>query len=83
MNTNLHKKPDLQTVKMAATALILAEGSTTTLEVKNHLRKKGYSVFQSDLSIQMRFIAQNEGWYTYDNGMFIIYSFPQLGIIPQ
>lgn len=68
---------------MAATALILAEGSTTTLEVKNHLRNKGFTVFQDDISIQMRSIALNEGWFTYDNGMFIIYSFPQLGIIPQ
>ena len=83
MQKDIPKKPDLQTVKMAATALILSEGTTTTLEVKNHLRNKGFRAYQSEISLQMKTIAFHEGWLTYDNGLFIVYSFPHLGIIPQ
>ncbi len=76
-------KPDLNTVKITATTLILAEGTTTTLEVKNHLRKQGYTAYQADISKQMRQIALEENWLVYDNGMFFIYTFPHLGLMPQ
>ena len=76
-------KPDINTVKITATTLILAEGTTTTLEIKKHLRKQGYTAYQADISKQMKQIAQEEGWQAYDNGIFYIYTFPHLGLMPQ
>ena len=78
-----HQKADYLTVKMTATTLILAEGVTTTLEVKNKLRKQGYLAFQHDISEQMLEISLRENWIHYDNGLFRIYTFPQIGILPQ
>jgi hypothetical protein len=76
-------KANLNTVKMIATTLILAEGVTTTLEVKKYLRGKGYRAFQDDISNQLWQIANQEHWLYYDNGMFRIYTFPQIGLLPQ
>lgn len=70
-------------VKMAATTLILASGVTTTLEVKNYLRQRGYLAFQNDISEKMLSIAHQLGWAYLDNGIFRIYTFPQLGVFPQ
>ena len=68
---------------MVATKLILAEGSTTTLEVKNNLRRDGYLAYQADISLQMKQIALQENWVVLDNGQFFIYTFRQLGLVPQ
>ena len=77
------KKPNLDTIKLTATTLILAEGTTTTLEVKNKLRSQGYTAYQEDISRQMHQIAEAEGWLAHDNGLFLIYTFTQLGLMPQ
>jgi hypothetical protein len=68
-------QPDNESVKLAATTLILASGCTTTLEVKLYLRKHGYQALQKIISKKMREVAQKEGWITVDNGQFFIYTF--------
>lgn len=61
---------------MAATMLMLAEGSTTTLNVKLYLRDQGYRAGQSEVSSWLFRIAQRERWVINDNGLFRIYYFP-------
>jgi hypothetical protein len=65
-----------QAVRMAATMLMLAEGSTTTLNVKMHLRDQGYRAGQSEVSSWLFRIAQREKWVINDNGLFRVYHFP-------
>lgn len=77
------KKIDKQAVRMAATTLILAEGSTTTLGVKLYLRQRGYEVYQSDVSDCLFDVATREGWSINDNGSFRVYYFPSLRIMAQ
>lgn len=76
------KKITRQAVRMAATTLILAEGSTTTLDVKNHLRSRGYQAFQADVSRLLFAVAQREKWAVNDNGTFRVYYFPPLTALP-
>lgn len=61
---------------MAATMLMLAEGSTTTLNVKLYLREQGYRAGQSEVSSWLFRIAQRERWVINDDGLFRIYQFP-------
>ncbi len=75
MNPDL-KKVDRNAVRMAATTLLLAEGSTTTLNVKNHLRIRGYRAYQAEVSAWLFEVAQAEGWAINDNGTFRVYYFP-------
>lgn len=65
-----------QAVRMAATMLMLAEGSTTTLNVKLCLRDQGYRAGQSEVSSWLFRIAQREKWVINDNGLFRVYYFP-------
>ncbi|CCG98732.1 hypothetical protein FAES_0721 [Fibrella aestuarina BUZ 2] len=65
-----------QAVRMAATMLMLAEGSTTTLNVKLYLRDQGYRAGQSEVSSWLFRIAQRERWVINDNGLFRVYYFP-------
>ncbi|GAB3931007.1 hypothetical protein [Larkinella terrae] len=82
MNTGA-KKTTRQAVRMAATTLILAEGSTTTLDVKNHLRKRGYRAYQADVSDLLFAVAQQENWAINDNGTYRVYYFPHLTALPD
>ncbi|RRA99741.1 hypothetical protein [Larkinella rosea] len=77
------KKINQQAVRMAATTLILAEGSTTTLDVKIHLRKRGYQAYQSDVSDLLFAVAQGENWAMNDNGTYRVYYFPNLTALPN
>jgi hypothetical protein len=65
-----------QAVRMAATMLMLAEGSTTTLNVKLYLRDRNYRAGQSEVSSWLFRIAQREKWVINDNGLFRVYYFP-------
>ncbi|MEZ0608555.1 hypothetical protein ACAW74_08570 [Fibrella sp. WM1] len=65
-----------QAVRMAATMLMLAEGSTTTLNVKLYLRDQGYRAGQSEVSSWLFRIAQRERWVINDNGLYRVYYFP-------
>ncbi|GAB3748786.1 hypothetical protein [Spirosoma pomorum] len=77
------KKITPAAVRRAATTLILAEGGTTSLIVKQFLRNRGYQAYQADISKCLFALALKEGWAINDNGMFRVYYFPTLGLMPQ
>ena len=76
------KKTNCQAVRLAATTLILAEGSTTTLDVKNHLRNRGYQAYQAEVSNWLFAVARQEKWAVNDNGHYRVYYFPNLTALP-
>ncbi|WP_338762542.1 hypothetical protein WAF17_17815 [Bernardetia sp. ABR2-2B] len=49
-------------------------GFTTTLDVKNELRKKGFHAIQSEVSLWMDELATDEEWDYESNGTFRMYS---------
>lgn len=63
-------------VRDVANKLIDANGSTTNLDVKNELRKRGYWAIQADVSDFMQSIASSigSGWDVSNNGRFNTYS---------
>jgi hypothetical protein len=67
-----------QTVLLAATTLILAQGCTTVTLVKVALRERGFNVYQAEVSKRLFEVAQSEGWRLDDNGPVRIYYFPQV-----
>ena len=77
------KQINKEAVLLAATTLILAEGSTTSLGVKLFLRHRGYKVYQADVSECLFTVAQYQGWSVNDNGLFRVYYFPKLAQLPQ
>ena len=77
------KQINKEAVLLAATTLILAEGSTTSLGVKLFLRHRGYKVYQADVSECLFTVAQQQGWAVNDNGVFRVYYFPKLAQFPQ
>ncbi|MGM9507006.1 hypothetical protein ACS5NO_04750 [Larkinella sp. GY13] len=76
------KKTNRQAVRLAATTLILAEGSTTTLDVKTYLRNRGYEAYQAVVSKLLFLVAQREKWAVNDNGTYRVYYFPNLTALP-
>ena len=72
------KKLDPLAIRFAATTLILAEGSTTSLDVKNALRKRGYEARQADVSEWLLVICFYESWTVKGNGQQRVYSFPRV-----
>lgn len=82
MNTDL-KKITPSVVCLAATTLILAEGSTSSLIVKQFLRNRGYFARQADISAWLFDVAQQQGWAINDNGLFRVYYFPTLASFLQ
>ena len=77
------KKIDPLAVRFVATTLILANGNTTTLEVKHSLRQRGYEARQADVSQWLFVISVWENWYINDNGTYRIYSFPGFAFSEQ
>lgn len=59
---------------MTAERLMQTNGQTTTLEVKNELRRRGYLAFQREISREMALIAEEAGWDTFFNGRNRIYA---------
>ncbi|QHW00763.1 hypothetical protein [Spirosoma endbachense] len=82
MNASL-KQITPSVVCLAATTLILAEGATSSLIVKQFLRNRGYRAYQSEISNWLFTVALQEGWAINDNGMFRVYYFPTLKTLPQ
>lgn len=81
---NATAKPlDRRAVRMAATTLILAEGCTTTLCVKQFLRNRGYYARQAEVSKWLFAIAGQQGWAINDNGLFRVYYFPRIALSVQ
>ncbi|MVM38690.1 hypothetical protein GO730_15960 [Spirosoma sp. HMF3257] len=74
------KKLDPLVIRFIATTLILANGSTTTLDVKKSLRQRGYEARQADVSQWLLVICFWENWAVKDNGKHRIYSFPKIAL---
>ena len=77
------KSLNRQSVRMAATMLMLAEGSTTTLNVKLYLRDRNFRAGQSEVSSWLFRIATRERWTINDNGTFRVYYFPNFMGLPM
>ncbi|GAB3886972.1 hypothetical protein [Spirosoma agri] len=63
-------------VGLAATTLIVAEGATSELVVKQFLRNQGYPPYQAEVSKWLLTVAMQEGWAINDTGLFRVYRFP-------
>lgn len=73
---NIHTHPlNKETIKQAADFLILTNGQTTTLEVKNLLRQQKYRAFQKEISYYLEQIAIEQDWNAICNGVFRTYSY--------
>ena len=55
-------------IKQAAEHLMLSNRETTTLEVKSLLRQKGYTAYQSDISMWMDRLSRELDWVFSCNG---------------
>ncbi|KAB7729082.1 hypothetical protein F5984_15650 [Rudanella paleaurantiibacter] len=67
-----------QAVRMTATTLILAQGCTTAVLVKNALRRRGYNVYLSEVSKRLFEVARREGWSIEDIGSGRVFYFAQV-----
>lgn len=77
MNQTNLKTLDLTVVQKAAEELMTLNGTTTTLEVKNHLRKKGFLAMQTDVSNLMHacWMKNRHDWQFVQSGGHRTYSF--------
>ncbi|QJW92396.1 hypothetical protein HNV11_17490 [Spirosoma taeanense] len=82
MNTSL-KPLTSSAVLRAATTLILAEGGTSSLIVKQFLLNQGYQAYEAEVARCLFLLALQEGWTIQDNGLFRVYYFPTPGTSPQ
>jgi len=73
MEANKPVFPDYDIVKIAALSLMQTNQTTTTLEVKDFLRRKGYSAYQRDISYLLDWIANQENWLFTYNGAYRTY----------
>ena len=69
------KYATLQNVKQTAEMLMLLNGSTTTLEVKDFLRLDGFIAYQRQVSDMMKWIQEEYDWSFTCNGVFRSYQF--------
>lgn len=72
----MSKTLDKAAVKTAAEKLMKDNGSTTTLDVKNALRKDGYFAEQRTVSDYMTTLSSEEQWDYTSNGSFNTYAIP-------
>ena len=66
-----------QDIKDAAIELLKQNGTTTNLDIKNHLRAKDFWVSQDEVSNAMNSIASEENFDRSWNGTYNTWSFPQ------
>ena len=66
-------------VRRAAHRTAARTGTTTTLDVKRHLRAGGYWATQADVSRAMARLASREGWPWWWMGPFRLYGVPREG----
>lgn len=64
----------LNDVIVVAADLIVKNGSTTTLDVKNELRTRGFKAFQIEVSKFMDAACVSENWEINDNGIYRTYA---------
>lgn len=68
------KTISLNDVIVVAADLMVKNGQTTTLEVKNELRNNGFKAFQVEVSQLMDTAKSSENWDVNDNGIHRTYS---------
>ena len=69
------KALNINSVQSVAEALMAKNGATTTLEVKNQLRKEGFFALQAEVSAAMDFLAWENDWTFSSNGQYRTYHF--------
>ena len=74
MNGKL-KSLNINSVQRVAEHLMAAQGRTTTLEVKNKLRKDGFFALQEEVSTAMDFLAWENSWAFTCNGQYRTYHY--------
>ena len=65
-----------------AMELMKNTGSTTSLEVKEELRKKDYWALQKEVSNMLQELCDEHGWDKNNNGTFNVYSIPSSSTVP-
>lgn len=63
-------------VHAAALATAVATGTTTTLDVKRHLRDRGYWALQDEVSARLARLASSGDWSWWPVGAFRLYRVP-------
>ena len=76
------KSLNREAVQLAATMLMLAGGSTSTLTVKEYLHNRGYRAGQSEVSSWLFRIATRERWIINDDGTYRVFYFPNFMRLP-
>ena len=74
---------DRTDVLRAAKHLMKTFGATTTLEVKDFLRKQGLIAFQNDVARQLKRLAYHLNWDYEFNGRFRIYFLREEGAFTE
>ncbi|MCR9290144.1 hypothetical protein OAF63_04015 [Saprospiraceae bacterium] len=79
MNQSIQFRNDItkEIVKKAAEHLILTNGQTTSLEVKEYLRNQYYNALQDEVSILLDTISIEQDWYCAFNGTYRVFAFQQ------
>lgn len=70
---NAYRPLTLTDVLDTAVILMCHNGNTTTLEVKQHLRNRGFWAIQSQVSALMFELALEMDWQVADTGRFRVY----------
>ncbi|MEL6614846.1 MAG: hypothetical protein AAFQ43_03860 [Bacteroidota bacterium] len=66
-------------VRAAAVADATRTGTTTTLDIKRALRRRGYWATQADVSRRLARVASGENWPWWPMGGFRLYGVPARG----
>jgi len=62
------KFPNLKTIRFAALTLLSLNKVVTPIEVKNYLRRKGYTIDHADIIHWMSCLSKKEGWESSFDG---------------
>ncbi len=74
----MKKQVDKDTVLHTAIILMTANDSTTSLDVKNHLRGLNFWAVQDEISRLMNELSDERSWVRTSNGRFNTYQLTQL-----
>ncbi len=77
----MKKTLDKTAVLVVAVTLLQANSNTTTLEVKNELRKQGYDARQSEISNYMSQLATEENWDVDARGPYKTFAAGTTGLV--
>lgn len=77
LDTQSRNNINKEIVKKAAEHLILTNGQTTTLEVKEYLRNQNFVAFQNEVSTILEDIAIEQDWFFEFNGTYRVFAFQE------